>query len=165
MCGYAAAYVHSFCMLYCVERHVEMSTCLSSPFLCRNTAMGNYFFLLEFPRTPFSTAGGHVRVFRTFWWTICTWKLHVEHFIILWRIQGSCYFLFFWRILEFAKMRTRDKWRMAVLKCRIVGKCMGIVWVVLGREISLKHLNRSLKYYTVLHYKSDMKNLREFWGD
>jgi hypothetical protein len=26
MCGYAAAYVHSFCMLYCVERHVDMST-------------------------------------------------------------------------------------------------------------------------------------------
>jgi hypothetical protein len=24
MCGYAAAYVHSFCMLYCVERHVDM---------------------------------------------------------------------------------------------------------------------------------------------
>jgi hypothetical protein len=23
-CGYAAAYVHSFCMLYCVERHVDM---------------------------------------------------------------------------------------------------------------------------------------------
>jgi hypothetical protein len=26
MCGYAAAYFHSFCMLYCVERHVDMST-------------------------------------------------------------------------------------------------------------------------------------------
>jgi hypothetical protein len=25
MCGYAAAYVHSFCMLSCVERHVDMS--------------------------------------------------------------------------------------------------------------------------------------------
>jgi hypothetical protein len=24
MYGYAAAYVHSFCMLYCVERHVDM---------------------------------------------------------------------------------------------------------------------------------------------
>jgi hypothetical protein len=24
MCGYAAAYVHSFCMLYCVERHVDI---------------------------------------------------------------------------------------------------------------------------------------------
>jgi hypothetical protein len=24
MCGYAAAYGHSFCMLYCVERHVDM---------------------------------------------------------------------------------------------------------------------------------------------
>jgi hypothetical protein len=24
MCGYAAAYVHSFCMLYCVERHFDM---------------------------------------------------------------------------------------------------------------------------------------------
>jgi hypothetical protein len=24
-CGYAAAYVHSFCMLHCVERHVNMS--------------------------------------------------------------------------------------------------------------------------------------------
>jgi hypothetical protein len=23
MCGYGAAYVHSFCMLYCVERHVD----------------------------------------------------------------------------------------------------------------------------------------------
>jgi hypothetical protein len=23
-CGYAAAYVHSFCMLYCAERHVDM---------------------------------------------------------------------------------------------------------------------------------------------
>jgi hypothetical protein len=23
MCGYAAAYVHSFCTLYCVERHVD----------------------------------------------------------------------------------------------------------------------------------------------
>jgi hypothetical protein len=23
MCGYAAEYVHSFCMLYCVERHVD----------------------------------------------------------------------------------------------------------------------------------------------
>jgi hypothetical protein len=26
MCGYAAEYVHSFCMLYCVERHVNMCT-------------------------------------------------------------------------------------------------------------------------------------------
>jgi hypothetical protein len=25
MCGYAAAFVHSFCVLYCVERHVDMS--------------------------------------------------------------------------------------------------------------------------------------------
>jgi hypothetical protein len=24
MCGYAAAYVYSFCMLYCVDRHVDM---------------------------------------------------------------------------------------------------------------------------------------------
>jgi hypothetical protein len=24
MCGYAAAYGHSFCMLYCAERHVDM---------------------------------------------------------------------------------------------------------------------------------------------
>jgi hypothetical protein len=23
MCGYAAAYAHSFCMLFCVERHVD----------------------------------------------------------------------------------------------------------------------------------------------
>jgi hypothetical protein len=30
MCGYAAAYVHSFCMLYCLERHVDRSTCLST---------------------------------------------------------------------------------------------------------------------------------------
>jgi hypothetical protein len=26
MCGYVAAYVLSFCMLSCVERHVDMST-------------------------------------------------------------------------------------------------------------------------------------------
>jgi hypothetical protein len=25
-CGYAAAYGHSFCMLYCAERHVDMNT-------------------------------------------------------------------------------------------------------------------------------------------
>jgi hypothetical protein len=25
-CGYAASYVHSFCMLYCVERHVDTNT-------------------------------------------------------------------------------------------------------------------------------------------
>jgi hypothetical protein len=35
MCGYAAAYVHSFCMLYCVERHVDMSTCLSTQYYSR----------------------------------------------------------------------------------------------------------------------------------
>jgi hypothetical protein len=29
--GYAAAYIHSFCMLYCVERYVDMSTYLSTP--------------------------------------------------------------------------------------------------------------------------------------
>jgi hypothetical protein len=28
MCGYAAAYVHSFCVLYCVERHVDMLYCV-----------------------------------------------------------------------------------------------------------------------------------------
>jgi hypothetical protein len=31
-CGYAAGYVHSFYMLYCVERHVYMSTCLSTQY-------------------------------------------------------------------------------------------------------------------------------------
>jgi hypothetical protein len=31
-CGYAPAYVHSFCTLYCVERHVNMSTCLSTQY-------------------------------------------------------------------------------------------------------------------------------------
>jgi hypothetical protein len=30
MCGYAAAYVHSFCMLWCVESHVDISTRLST---------------------------------------------------------------------------------------------------------------------------------------
>jgi hypothetical protein len=30
MCGYAAAYVHSFCMLSLVESLVDMSTCLST---------------------------------------------------------------------------------------------------------------------------------------
>jgi multidrug transporter EmrE-like cation transporter len=28
-CGYAAAYGHSFCVLYCADRHVDMSTCLT----------------------------------------------------------------------------------------------------------------------------------------
>jgi hypothetical protein len=30
MRGYAAAYVHSFCMLFYMERHVNMSTSLST---------------------------------------------------------------------------------------------------------------------------------------
>jgi hypothetical protein len=36
-CGYAAAYVHSFYMLYCVERHVDMCiswTVTNSVFVC-----------------------------------------------------------------------------------------------------------------------------------
>jgi hypothetical protein len=32
-CVYAAAYGHSFCMLYCMERHVDMSTCLSTQYI------------------------------------------------------------------------------------------------------------------------------------
>jgi hypothetical protein len=45
-CGYVAAYVHSFRMLYCVERHVDMplhtvrhvdmSTCLSAQYSTQN---------------------------------------------------------------------------------------------------------------------------------
>jgi hypothetical protein len=30
--GYAAEYVHWFYVLYCVERHVDMSTCLSTQY-------------------------------------------------------------------------------------------------------------------------------------
>jgi hypothetical protein len=36
MRGYAAAYVHSFCMLYCVERYVNISTCLSAQYNIQN---------------------------------------------------------------------------------------------------------------------------------
>jgi hypothetical protein len=35
-CGYAAAYVNSFYMLYCVERHVDMPTCLSTQYNMQN---------------------------------------------------------------------------------------------------------------------------------
>jgi hypothetical protein len=35
-CGYAAAYGHSFCMLYCVDRHVDMLTCLSTQYNMQN---------------------------------------------------------------------------------------------------------------------------------
>jgi hypothetical protein len=42
MCGYAAAYVHSLCMLYCVERHVDMSTCIvwRGMLTCRHVLCG-----------------------------------------------------------------------------------------------------------------------------
>jgi hypothetical protein len=30
MCVYAAAYVHSFCLLYCVARHVDTQPCLAT---------------------------------------------------------------------------------------------------------------------------------------
>jgi hypothetical protein len=45
MCGYVAAYVHSFCMLYCVERHVDMSTCLSTQHntTCKTYAARNMY--------------------------------------------------------------------------------------------------------------------------
>jgi hypothetical protein len=36
MCGYAAAYVHSFCMLYCAERQVDISTGLTAQYNMQN---------------------------------------------------------------------------------------------------------------------------------
>jgi hypothetical protein len=55
MCGYAAAHVHSFFMLYCVERHVDLSVSVSfsmlvtlsvtqhvSQYLCMNKDKNHY---------------------------------------------------------------------------------------------------------------------------
>jgi hypothetical protein len=45
MCGYVAAYVHSFCMLFCVERHVDISTCLSTQNKCISWTVTRSFLI------------------------------------------------------------------------------------------------------------------------
>jgi hypothetical protein len=71
MCGYAAAYVHSFCMLSCVERHVEMSACLST--------QDDMSLLRQFDAR------------RWIWETFCSLFTHSRYVLGQQKYQSPCY--------------------------------------------------------------------------
>jgi hypothetical protein len=59
-CGYAAAYGHSFCVLYCAERHVDMSIVWYYPF-----SESRQVVLFPGPRENYTKCKGSTTKIRT----------------------------------------------------------------------------------------------------